>query len=82
MTGDKDFQIAHFADFEQFKFNVHFANFGQVRTAPISPLLLTVDRSQLFCLVWVRHAAKDNTNSLCVIKIQEPCIGSGASYFQ
>ena len=40
MTGDKDFQIAHFADFEQFKFNVHFANFGQVRTAPISPLLL------------------------------------------
>ena len=55
--------------FEQFKVDIHFANFGQV--------FLTLDMSQLFYWVWVRHVAKNNP-----IKIQEPRIGSGTSYFQ
>ena len=73
------FQTGHFADFEQFKVDIQFANFGQVRIDPICSLLLDLDRSQLFYWVWVRHATKNNP-----IKIQEPCIssGSGTSYFQ
>ena len=30
-----DFQTGHFADFEQFKVDIHFANFGQVKIDPI-----------------------------------------------
>ena len=60
-----DFQISHFAVFEQFKVDVHFANFRKVKTDPIHSLLLTLDRSQLFYCVWVRHAAKNNPNPLC-----------------
>ena len=63
--------------FEQFKVDIHFANFGQVRIDPICFLFLTLDMSQLFYWVWVRHVAKNNP-----IKIQEPRIGSGTSYFQ
>ena len=29
------FQIGHFADFEQFKADIHFDNFGQVKAVPI-----------------------------------------------
>ena len=36
----KDFQTGHFADFEQFKVDFHFANFGQVRIYAICFLLL------------------------------------------
>ena len=44
MTGD--FQIGHFADFEQFTVDVHFANFGHVKTDPIcSHLLLWTSHS-------------------------------------
>ena len=43
-----DFQTDHFADFEHFKIDFHFANFGLVKIDPICSLLLTVDRSQLF----------------------------------
>ena len=39
VTGD--FQIGHFADFEQFTVDVHFANFGHVKTDPICSHLLT-----------------------------------------
>ena len=41
------FQTGHFADFEQFKVDIHFANFGQVRIDSICFLLGTLDRSQL-----------------------------------
>ena len=41
-----DFQIGHFADSEQFKVYVHFANFGQIKTDPIcSDLLLWTSHS-------------------------------------
>ena len=30
-----DFQTSHFADFEQFKVDIYFANFGQVKIDPI-----------------------------------------------
>ena len=42
-----DFQTGHFAGFEQFKVDIHSANFGQIEGEPISSLLWTVDRSQL-----------------------------------
>ena len=41
-----DFQIGHFAAFEQFKVDVHFANFGQVKSDPVSSLFTTLERSQ------------------------------------
>ena len=31
----REFQIGNFANFEQFKVDIHFANFGQVKTVPI-----------------------------------------------
>ena len=46
MSGDIDFQTSHFTDFEQFKVDFHFANFGSVKIDPIRSLLL--ERSQLF----------------------------------
>ena len=36
------------ADLKQFKVDIYFANFGQVRIDPICFLLLNLDRSQLF----------------------------------
>ena len=48
MTGDIyiDFQTSHFAEFEQFKVDIYFANFGQVKIDPIwSFLLLWTDHS-------------------------------------
>ena len=42
------FQIGYFADLEQFKVDIHFANFGQVEIDPICSFLLTWDRSHLF----------------------------------
>ena len=49
-----DIQIftGHFADFEQFKVDIYFANYGQVRIDPIFFLLLTLNRSVIL-LVWV-----------------------------
>ena len=43
MTGDIyiDFQTSHFAEFEQFKVDIYFANFGQVKIDPIQYLLWT-----------------------------------------
>ena len=76
------FQIGHFAHFEQFKVDIYFANFGQVRIDPICSLLLALYRSQLFYWVWVSYVAKNNPKPLPLIIIQEPCIGSGTSYFQ
>ena len=48
MTEDIDFQTDNFADFEQFKVGIYFANIGQIKIDPICSLLLTLDRSQLF----------------------------------
>ena len=35
-----DFQTGHFADFQQFKIDIHFANFSQVIIDPICDFLL------------------------------------------
>ena len=43
-----DFQTGHFADFEQFKIDIHFVNFEQFKIDPISSILLTLERSQVF----------------------------------
>ena len=67
-----DFQTSHFADFEQFKVDIYFTNLGQVKIHRIWSFLLTLDRSQLFYWVWVRHATKNDPNPLRLIKIQEP----------
>ena len=48
MTGDIDFQTGHFGYFEQFKINVHFPDYGQVKIDHICFLLLTLNRSELF----------------------------------
>ena len=50
VTGDiyRDFQTNHFADFELFKADTCFSNFGQVKIDPIRSFLLTLDRSQVF----------------------------------
>ena len=42
------FQTGYFADFEQFKSDIHFDNFGQVRIDPICSFLLSLDKLQLF----------------------------------
>ena len=44
----KDFQTGKFADFEQFKIDSHFANFGQVQSDPNCLPLLALGRSPLF----------------------------------
>ena len=44
----KDFQTGKFTNFEQFKIDSHFANFGQVQSDPNCSSLLTLGRSQLF----------------------------------
>ena len=55
-----DSQTSHFADVEQFKNDIHFANFGDVRIDPVCSLLLTLDMSQLFCWVWVKQSKKNS----------------------
>ena len=80
LTGDRE--IANWSFCWQVKPNIHFANFGQVKTVPDCSFLLTVDRSQLLYSVWVGRVAKNNPNPLRLIKIQEPGMGFGASYFQ
>ena len=59
--------------FEQFKVDIYFTNFGQVKIQLNRSFLLTLDRSQLFYWVWVRHDKKNDSNPLRLIKIQEPC---------
>ena len=49
-----DFQTGHFANFEQFKIDSHFANFGKVNINPNCLFLLTLDRLQLFYWAWIR----------------------------
>ena len=58
----KDFQTGKFADFEQFKIDSHFANFGQVQSDPSCSSLLTLDRSQLFYRLWTRRWTEKNKN--------------------
>ena len=44
----KDFQTGKFVDFEQFKIDSHFADFGQVQSDPNYLSLLTLGRLHLF----------------------------------
>ena len=76
LTGYIDFQIGYFADSEQFRVDVQFSNFGQVKTDPICSLLLTLDRSQLFHWVLVRHTTKNNPKPPSLLRIHEPSVGS------
>ena len=71
VTGDIDFQTDHFADFEQFKADIHLANFEQVKIDPICSLILF--RQVKSSLDMQRKRIQ---------KIQEPGIGSGSSHFQ
>ena len=76
------FQTSHFADFEQLKVEIYFANFGQVKIDHTWSFLLTLDRSQLLYWVCVRHASKIDSNPLHLIKIQGPrALGSGIVIF-
>ena len=45
---EKKKKTGKFADFEQFKNDSHFANFGKVQSGPNCSFLLTLGRSQLF----------------------------------
>ena len=72
VTGDIEISNWSFCYFEHFKADIYYVYFGQVKTVPICSFLLTVDRSQLLYSVWVRHTTKNNSNSLRLIKIQEP----------
>ena len=65
-----DFQTGHFVDFEQFKFDSHFANFGQGKIYPSCLFLQTLDKLQLFYWVWAKHSPmKNNANPLHLTKI-------------
>ena len=70
------FQTSHFADFEQFKVDIHFANFGQVKIGFIRFLLLLCAGHSYFT-----EFRQDMPRKTIQI-IQEPRIGSGASYFE
>ena len=75
------FQTGYFSDNEEFKVNIYFANFGQVRSDLMCFLLLTFDRSQLFtelCYKKQSKASLFDKNS----ETMHTCIGSGRSYFQ
>ena len=71
-----DFQTGHSANFEQFKVNIHSANFGQVKTDPIF----------FFYWLWTVHSYfavfGQDMPQKTIQKIQEPCIGSGTGHFQ
>ena len=75
------FQIGHFATLSSSKLIFILLTLGKSKLS-LFVFLLTVDRSQLLYSVWVRHAAENNPNPLCLIKIQKTRIGFGASYFQ
>ena len=77
-----DFQTGYFADFEQFKVDIYFANFGQVRIDSICFLFNDFVQVTVVLLIWVTYVAKNNPKPFRLIKIQEPRIGSGTSYFQ
>ena len=78
-----DFQTSHFADSEQFKVDIYFAIFRQVKNDPIQTFLLTLDISLLFYWLWVRHAAKKQFKlSLLGNNSRTMLIRSGTSHFQ
>ena len=47
----KDFQTGKFADFEQFKIDSCFANFGQVQSDPYCSSLLTLGMSVILLIL-------------------------------
>ena len=46
VTGDIAFQTSHFDDFEQFKVDIYFTNFGQVK----------IDLIWSFFILWTGHS--------------------------
>ena len=56
----KDFQTGKFVNFEQFKIDSHFANFGQVQSDPNCLPLLALGRSPLFYELWAICWAEKN----------------------
>ena len=68
----KDFQTGKFAEFEQFKIDSHFANFGQVQSDPNCLSLLTLGRS-VTLLTLGKTLGREK---------QELGIGYGVSHFQ
>ena len=75
-----DFQNGYFANFEQFKIDIYFANFGQVIIGHIfSLLLLWIGHSYFTCL---GKLCGEKQSKASVIKIQEPHIESGTRYIQ
>ena len=79
MTEDIDFQTGYFADFEEFKVDIYFAKFGQVRIDPCS-LLLTLDRA--VTLLNLDKLCCEKQSKFSLIKIQEPHIIFVTNYFQ
>ena len=68
------------ADLKQFKVDIYFANFGQVRIDPTCFLLF--GQVPVILLVWVSYVSKNNPKPFHLTKIQEPGLRSGISYFQ
>ena len=54
------------------RFDVSSFSVLKIYTEPAWSFLLTLDRSQLFYWVWVRHITKNDSDHLRLIKIQEP----------
>ena len=54
----KDFQTGNFVNFEQFKIDSHFANFGQVETDPNFSSLPTLRRSVILMTLGKTLGAK------------------------
>ena len=71
-----DFQTGHFAYFEQFKIDIHFANFGHVKIDPICSFLL-LWTGQSYFIKFEQDMPRKTSQ-----KTQEPGTRSGTSYFQ
>ena len=82
MTGDIDISNWSFCYFEQFKADIHFANFGQVKTVPIFFSDYGQVTVTLLSLGKTCCGKQSKPSPFDLIKNQEPCIGFGASYFQ
>ena len=78
VTGDMiyvDFQTSHFGDFEhfkQFKVDSCFANFRQGKIDPIR-FFTAFGQVTVILRSFGKACLKDNSNPLCLIKIQDLC---------
>ena len=80
----RDFQTNNLADFEQFKIDGHFANFGQVINDPNCLCLLNLGRSKLFLLTLSNKLSHKKTPNLHPLtkSSRVPSKAFGTSYFQ